>query len=188
MIGPPSEMPNLLFLVPCVADEWHVRTEALVGAVAKHTSVQLVGAAPGDDVDARAGEAPMPHVERREQDLILFHGVQRYDFAAIQLTCREIARRHLIADAVDADAVHTCSRARRCQREPRRHLRNQPDEVVQVTIDDRHLVDHRIRQERLCACVRTRKHPIRRRLRFDLLEASPVAARTSHPPATVARG
>ena len=66
---PAEREADLLLLVSCLANERHVGTEALARAVAEHAAVQLVGAAPRHHVDARAGEAAVPHVEGREQDL-----------------------------------------------------------------------------------------------------------------------
>src|SRR5207247_11073465 len=51
--------------------------EILVLHVAEYRPVKQVGAGLGDRVDQAADEAALPHVERRREDLILLHRLDR---------------------------------------------------------------------------------------------------------------
>jgi hypothetical protein len=50
--------------------------EALVARVAEHRAMQLVRSATRHGVDEQAAEVALAHVKRRQQDLILLHGVE----------------------------------------------------------------------------------------------------------------
>ena len=146
MIGPPSEKPYWRWR-NCVQIRLRAR-EVLAARVAVDAAVKLVRAALGDGVDEEAAEVALAHVERREQNLVFLHRVER-DGLGVRLATRlaggaeseHVARR----GAVDLDGVLANVHAAAGEvAGGRGDLRNERDEVREVAVERRKTAKQRI--------------------------------------------
>src|SRR4029453_3285375 len=129
----------------------------VVPAEREHRAAKRVGTGPGDGVDERAGEVAIPHVFRREQNLILLHCFERDGLVAAK-GGRDAAQRPF-RHAVDQEVVEAESHASRGesgirQADLRRDLRNEANEVVQIAVQRGKVLEPRLGDRRAGPAVR----------------------------------
>ena len=127
---------------------WHrVPHEPLVLEEAEERAVEGVGAGLGDGVDQAAREAALPHVERRDQHLILLDRLHR-DRVRVRLAARRAARGEpeqvVVHSPVDLNVVEpvVLSPKGGARHAGGDHLGNRAHEIGKVAAQGRETTDH----------------------------------------------